>query len=234
MDPAFRDAADAVAARVDAAGLELRDGDHGRALWADGQLDDFLYPERFPDWPDRYRVQLQYRGFRRARLSDLASQRRRPISATKCSASAARGGRCWWSGASRIPTCPFEFSESLMQQMPYARLVAVDDAGHLPQWEKPDIVQPALSRFCARSSPDAPSRLALVGGRCAGVRVADVRSVRLQPDVDAARRQLRPLPSLPARCSDQEFWKLMSDLSRSRTETSDPTTWCRTRSAIRT
>src|SRR4029077_11234224 len=41
--------------------------------WADGQLNDFLTPERFPDWPDRYRVQLQYRGFRRARLSDAIS-----------------------------------------------------------------------------------------------------------------------------------------------------------------
>jgi pimeloyl-ACP methyl ester carboxylesterase len=41
--------------------------------WADGQLDDFLYPEKFPDWPDRYRVQLQYKGFRRARLSEILS-----------------------------------------------------------------------------------------------------------------------------------------------------------------
>jgi hypothetical protein len=40
---------------------------------ADGQLDDFLHPERFPDWPTRYRVQLQYRGFRRARLSEIVN-----------------------------------------------------------------------------------------------------------------------------------------------------------------
>ena len=39
--------------------------------WPDEQLGDFLHPERFPDWPDRYRVQMQYRGFRRARLSEL-------------------------------------------------------------------------------------------------------------------------------------------------------------------
>ena len=39
--------------------------------WADEQLADFLHPERFPDWPARYRVQMQYRGFRRARLSEL-------------------------------------------------------------------------------------------------------------------------------------------------------------------
>ena len=41
--------------------------------WADEQLGDFLHPERFPDWPDRYRVQMQYRGFRRARLSELVA-----------------------------------------------------------------------------------------------------------------------------------------------------------------
>lgn len=115
-------------------------------LWADGQLDDFLYPQRFPDWPDRYRVQLQYRGFRRARLSDLTAntdydqrdevqrvgRARRPVLVV-------------W--GKQDPNVPFEFSEALMQQMPYARLLAVEDAGHLPQWEKPDVVQPALVAF---------------------------------------------------------------------------------------
>src|SRR5205085_3393253 len=41
--------------------------------WADGQLGDFLHPERFPDWANRYRDQIQYRGFRRARLSEVTS-----------------------------------------------------------------------------------------------------------------------------------------------------------------
>ncbi len=36
---------------------------------ADGQLSDFLEPARWPDWPDRYRVQMRYRGFGRALLS---------------------------------------------------------------------------------------------------------------------------------------------------------------------
>jgi pimeloyl-ACP methyl ester carboxylesterase len=51
------------------------------------------------------------------------------------------------------PNVPFEFSEPLMQQMPYARLLAVDDAGHLPQWEKPDIVQPAIVAFLREVEP---------------------------------------------------------------------------------
>lgn len=114
--------------------------------WADGQLDDFLYPQKFPDWPARYRVQMQYKGFRRARLSDLATnadfdqrdevQRvgrvKRPVLVV-------------W--GKQDPNVPFEFSEALMQQMPFAKLLGVDDAGHLPQWEKPDIVQPAIVSF---------------------------------------------------------------------------------------
>jgi len=120
--------------------------------WAEGQLGDFLYPRRFPDWPDRYRVQMRYRGFRRARLSDLASnadvdqrdevQRvgrvRRPVLVV-------------W--GKQDPNVPFEFSEALMQQMPFARLLAVDDAGHLPQWEKPEIVQPAIVEFLRGVQP---------------------------------------------------------------------------------
>src|SRR5258706_7897882 len=35
------------------------------------QKDDFLHPEKFPDWPDKYRPQMRYKGFRRALLSTL-------------------------------------------------------------------------------------------------------------------------------------------------------------------
>src|SRR5215471_14832726 len=38
--------------------------------WADSQFADFIRPDRFPDWANRYRDQLQYKGFRRARLSE--------------------------------------------------------------------------------------------------------------------------------------------------------------------
>jgi pimeloyl-ACP methyl ester carboxylesterase len=121
-------------------------------LWAEGQLGDFLYPQRFPDWPDRYRVQLHYRGFRRARLSDLTAnasydqrdelqrvgRTRRPVLVV-------------W--GKQDPNVPFEFSESVMQQLPFARLLAVDDAGHLPQWEQPDIVQPAIVDFLRGGRP---------------------------------------------------------------------------------
>jgi pimeloyl-ACP methyl ester carboxylesterase len=53
----------------------------GLVLWqtlavpgmADNQLSDFVEPARWPDWPDRYRVQMKYRGFGRALRSTIMS-----------------------------------------------------------------------------------------------------------------------------------------------------------------
>jgi pimeloyl-ACP methyl ester carboxylesterase len=120
--------------------------------WADGQLNDFLHPERFPDWPARYRVQLQYRGFRRARLSDAvnnaeADQR----DELQQVGNDPRPVLVIW--GRQDPNVPFELSSSLLGVMPSARLVAVDEAGHLPQWEQPAIVHPALIAFLREVQP---------------------------------------------------------------------------------
>jgi pimeloyl-ACP methyl ester carboxylesterase len=114
--------------------------------WADEQLADFLHPERFPDWPARYRVQMQYRGFRRARLSELVSnasmdqreeiervgRHRRPVLVI------------WGKQDMQVP---IEQSATLLEAMPRGRLVTIEDAGHLPQLEQPTIVNAAIVEF---------------------------------------------------------------------------------------
>jgi len=114
--------------------------------WPDEQLGDFLHPERFPDWPDRYRVQMQYRGFRRARLSELKAN-----AAVDQREEVARVGKhdrpvlvVW---GRQDPVVPYEESAALLDAMPRARLVTVDDAGHLPQWEQPAVFNAALMTF---------------------------------------------------------------------------------------
>jgi pimeloyl-ACP methyl ester carboxylesterase len=114
--------------------------------WADAQLGDFLHPERFPDWPARYRVQVQYKGFRRARLSEIVSN-----ASVDQRAEIERVGKhsrpvlvIW---GKQDPNVPFEFSETLKQLMPKSRLVAVDDSGHLPLWEQPKVTNDALLDF---------------------------------------------------------------------------------------
>ena len=114
--------------------------------WADQQLDDFKHPERFPDWPDRYKVQLQYKGFRYAQLStavvnadiDQAPQLKRVGEHPR------RVLAFWGKDDNAVP---FEFSSMLLEAMPHAHLVPVDEAGHLPHWERPEVVHPALIAF---------------------------------------------------------------------------------------
>jgi pimeloyl-ACP methyl ester carboxylesterase len=114
--------------------------------WPDDQLDDFLHPEKFPDWPGRYRVQLQYKGFRRARLSEIVSnanadQKDEIIRVGRHS----RPVLAFW--GKQDTNVPFENSADFMKAFPRARLVAVDSAGHLPQWEQPGIVNAEWIRF---------------------------------------------------------------------------------------
>ncbi len=114
--------------------------------WAGEQLGDFLHPERFPDWPDRYRAQIQYRGFRRAQRSTMVSNAdvdQEPE--LKRVGVHPRSVIAFW--GKQDTAVPIEFSASLLLAMPRARLVPVEGAGHLPQWEQPDVVHPALVAF---------------------------------------------------------------------------------------
>jgi pimeloyl-ACP methyl ester carboxylesterase len=114
--------------------------------WADEQLDDFLHPERFPDWTDRYRVQMQYRGFRRARLSELVANasldQREELERV---GTHSRPVLVIW--GKQDPSVPFESSGPLLETMPRARLAAIEDSGHLPHWEQPAITHAALLEF---------------------------------------------------------------------------------------
>ena len=114
--------------------------------WADAQLGDFVHPDRFPDWPDRYRVQMQYRGFRRARLSEIVanvSVDQRP----ELQRVGQHGRPVFVVWGKQDPNVPFEFSASLMELLPQGHLLAVDDSGHLPLWEQPAVVNPAIVAF---------------------------------------------------------------------------------------
>jgi pimeloyl-ACP methyl ester carboxylesterase len=115
-------------------------------FWGDEQLDDFLHPERFPDWPDRYRVQIQYRGFRRAQRSTALSNADVDQGPElKRVGEHPRSVIAFW--GKQDNAVPIEFSATLLQAMPRARLVPVEDSGHLPQWEQPGVVHPALIAF---------------------------------------------------------------------------------------
>ncbi len=117
--------------------------------WAQDQLGDFLHPERFPDWPKRYWEQMQFKGFRRSRFLEIytnaevdqidqferVGQHPRPVLVI-------------WGKQDK--TVPFDESEFLMNDLPNGKLIAVEGAAHLPQWEQPDSVHAELIKFLQR------------------------------------------------------------------------------------
>lgn len=119
--------------------------------WAQGQLDDFLHPEKFPDWPGRYVPQMTFKGFRRGRLSDAEAnadfdQRPQLIEVGKNP----RPVLVVWGRQDR--TVPFDRSAAVLAALPRARFVPVDSAGHLPIWEQPGITHAALLDFLRQNT----------------------------------------------------------------------------------
>jgi pimeloyl-ACP methyl ester carboxylesterase len=44
-------------------------------------------------------------------------------------------------------TVPFDHSADLLKALPHAKFHAIEDCGHIPHYEKPEIVNPILKKF---------------------------------------------------------------------------------------
>lgn len=113
---------------------------------AAGQLSDFLHPERHPDWAERYRVQMRYKGFLRSALGTTRGDVFKRSANTFTTLA-----------RSRIPililwgkedhTVPFTKSDTVRAAFPRAEFHAIDSAAHLPQIEQAAVVDSIVMRF---------------------------------------------------------------------------------------
>ncbi len=113
------------------------------------QMKDFHRPERFPDWIDKYSVQMQYEGYSRAILSTMRNliHTLDPLPLYKTL------------GVSDIPILLFrgesdqsmswEQAKTLRMLIPRAQFVEIKEAGHLPHYERPEVVNPIVTEFLA-------------------------------------------------------------------------------------
>jgi len=119
----------------------------GTDAMATSQPYDFFYPDRHPDWVDRYRVQQQFKGTREAlRRTRVAIA----VAPNQSAQLRALGANPWpvlivW--GMQDEGVPFSESAALLEAMPRATLVPVDSAGHLPHLDQPDVVVPAVVKF---------------------------------------------------------------------------------------
>jgi pimeloyl-ACP methyl ester carboxylesterase len=112
---------------------------------ASGQGDDFKYPDRFPGWVEQYQVQMEYRGFRHSLVSTLVNFPQDSIVANyrKLNSSHKKILLIW---GKDDRTVTFNFSDSLRQLL-HVDFFPVDDAAHLPQLEKPLLVNQKIVLF---------------------------------------------------------------------------------------
>lgn len=112
-----------------------------------GQLTDFKYPEQHPDWTAKYRVQMRYKGFRHALVStDYNFQynaRQNNIALNRL------GKPVFLVWGKEDHTVPFTYSDSVRSVLK-CEFFPVDDAAHLPQIEKAELVNAKIGSFLKR------------------------------------------------------------------------------------
>lgn len=110
------------------------------------QLDDFYRPEKFPGWVERYTQQLQYKGFKYAILSTIRNLvKMEPLTEYEELNSQGIPALLIWGMEDK--SVSYEAIVKLMQVIPGMETLFVDETGHIPNVEKPEIVNPALIKF---------------------------------------------------------------------------------------
>jgi pimeloyl-ACP methyl ester carboxylesterase len=129
----------------------------GEYLWqtramptmAEGQASDFVAPSRFPNWPDKYRVQMQYRGFGHALWSSRMFRRGMNTDTMyKRVADANIPVLLIW--GEKDKTVPFARSELVRKAIPRAEFHSVAGVGHLPILEAAAETDSALLAFLGK------------------------------------------------------------------------------------
>jgi len=119
----------------------------GESTLISKQRDDFYSVEHCTDeYLQKYRAPMKFKGFKRAVLSGLRNMPLNDMAETY-----ERVGRqerpvlLIWGRADRVT--PFANSEQARRALPHAEFHAIDEAGHVPHYERPEIVNPILIDF---------------------------------------------------------------------------------------
>lgn len=107
---------------------------------------DFFDPELVGMFLDRYKVQMQYKGFKRAILSSIRNNMLGSfIESYKSVGKMDKPVLLVW--GRNDTTVPFVHSDDLRAAIPQAEFHVIEDCGHIPHYEKPEEFNPILLEF---------------------------------------------------------------------------------------
>lgn len=130
----------------------------GEYLWqaemmptmAEGQASDFVDPSRFPRWIDRYRTQMQFKGFGRSLWSSRMF-RRGMNTDTIYRRVAAAGLPVLLIWGEKDQTVPFDRNELVRRAIPAAEFHPIAGVGHLPILERAALTDSIILDFLGRT-----------------------------------------------------------------------------------
>jgi pimeloyl-ACP methyl ester carboxylesterase len=115
------------------------------------QSGDLVHPENYPDWENQYKIQTHYKGFGRAVLSTM-----------RCIAKEDTLAIYERLGEKDLPVLIFHGKEDqtisnadidlLLEMVPEHQFHEIEGAGHIPHYEKPEVVNPLLIQFFNENS----------------------------------------------------------------------------------
>jgi pimeloyl-ACP methyl ester carboxylesterase len=110
------------------------------------QSSDFYHPERFPDYNAMFLPQTQYIGFKRAMLATTRHMMRSDVTSPyRRIGKSPRPAMLIWGRHDKV--VPFEQNTLVKEMIPYIQFEPIDDAGHVPNYEHPEVVNPLLINF---------------------------------------------------------------------------------------
>jgi pimeloyl-ACP methyl ester carboxylesterase len=128
---------------------ELAFGLLGSISMVKGLASDMLGQETVEHFQNQFKVQMKFKGFKRAILSTVRNGMLESFYETYLRV----GGMhkptlLFWGTLDK--TVPFEHSKVVMQAIPHAEFHAIENCGHIPHYEKPGIVNPVLLEFLTK------------------------------------------------------------------------------------
>lgn len=107
---------------------------------------DFYNPRQIGDFLERYKVQMRYRGFKRALVGSLRAGMLGDFTATYHRAGALAIPKMLLWGR-HDTTVPLAQSQHILDAMPGIEFHIIEQAGHIPHYERPEVVNPLLVEF---------------------------------------------------------------------------------------
>jgi pimeloyl-ACP methyl ester carboxylesterase len=118
----------------------------GDKILVGGQAQDFYNSDLVPAFQAQYRLPMKYRGFKRAILSTVRS-----MSTWQIAQAYEQVGKAnypvllLWGRQDK--TISFETHERVQASIPRAEFHAIDNAGHVPHYDQPDVLNRLLIEF---------------------------------------------------------------------------------------